>query len=277
MKKLIVIFGCAAVALTGCASRRVADVEAGDIPCMPGVMSLDARHAHLKSILGIDDAALPDTNRFVLGVGDYSQVFRLDKPFGGFAEARVYLDRMEDSRLCTVDGKPHRLRSVELKRLLPDDATDKEAVSEWQSACDLVADMLEVESPKVRIVDIEKWRKAPECLHGLGQIRSRVTFDLSDNQDISVSLTEPAYVMRNGRAVVICPGYVEIDLMYNRSLCLGGIGRLKTGDEDEKVELEIDFGPDCRDRLAEALKVGIERRAKRAKRKPAKEEWNKAK
>ena len=80
MKKLIVIAGCAAVALTGCASRRVADVEEGDIPCMPGVMSLEARHAHLKSILGIDDAALTDTNRFVLGVGDYSQVFRLDKP-----------------------------------------------------------------------------------------------------------------------------------------------------------------------------------------------------
>ena len=37
---------------------------------------------------------------------------------------------------------------------------------------------------------------------------------------------------------------------------------------------EIDFGPDCRDNLAEALKNSIE---KRATRKPARDDWNKGK
>jgi hypothetical protein len=64
--------------------------------------------------------------------------------------------------------------------------------------------------------------------------------------------------------------------MYNRSLCIGGGGRLKSGDE-EKVEKEIAFGPDCGDKLAEALKAGVERRAKRAKRNPSKEGGSKAK
>ena len=40
---------------------------------------------------------------------------------------------------------------------------------------------------------------------------------------------------------------------------------------EEKVEREIDFGPDCRDKLAKALKDGIERRAQRAKRKQVKD------
>ena len=277
MKHCVVVVAAAVCGLlAGCVTHQAAAVEECNIPSVPGIMHLEARHAHLKSILGIDDAALADTNRFVLGEGKYSQEFKLDKPFGGFVEARVYLDGMEDLRLRTTDGKPHRLRSVELTHRLPADATEEEVVSKWQSACDFVADMLDVEPPKVRLVDVEKWRKGPECLHGLGQVRSCVTFDLADNQDIDVRLEEPVYVMRNGKAVVSCPGYVEIDLMYNRSLCLGGVGRLKTGDE-EKVEKEIAFGPDCCDKLAEALKNGIERRTKRANRKPAKDDGNKGK
>ena len=273
MKKLMVIVGCAATALAGCVTRQ-AVVEEVCNGRLPGITRLDAKHARLKSILGINDAALADTNRFVLGAGNYSQVFRLDKSFGGFVDARVYLDRMEYPRLRTDDGKPHRLRSVELKRRLPDGVSDKDLASEWQAACDLVADILDVEPPKVRLVDVEKWRKGPECLlRGFGHIRSCVTFDLADDQDIDVRLTEPVYVMRNGKAVMACPGYVEIDLMYNRSLCLGGIGKPKARGE-EKVEKEIAFGPDCRDKLAKALKDGIERRAKR---KAAKDGENKAK
>ena len=267
----MVIIGCAAVALTGCATRQAVVVTERNGNCSPGITRLETKHAHLKSILGIDDVVLADTNRFVLGENNYSHEFILDKPFGGFVEARVYLDRMEDPRLRTTDGKPHRLRSVELKRRLPDDATDKEAISEWQAACDFVANMLNVESPKVRLVDIEKWRKGFEGLHGLGKVRSCVKFDLADNQDIAVRLSEPVYVMRNGKAVMACPGYVEINLTYNKSLehsilCRCYSCRPKTGDKD-KAEMEIDFGPDCRAKLAEALKDGIERHAKPAKHK----------
>ena len=264
MKKLMVIIGCAAVAMTGCVTRRAVVVEDDD--SFPGSMTLEAKHAHLESILGINDVVLADTNRFVLGEGDFSQKLKLDKPFCGFAEARVYLDKMEDPRLRTSDGKPHRLRSVELKRRLPNDATDKEAISKWQAACDLVADILDVEPPKVRLVDVEKWRKGFECLHGLGQVSSCVTFDLADSQDIDVRLSEPVYIMRNGKAVMARPGYVEIELMYNRSLCFFNIDDPKTRGE-EKVEMEVDFGPDCRAKLAEALKAGIVRHAKPTKRK----------
>ena len=257
------IVGCAAMA--GCATRQVAVTEERD-DRLPGMMRLQAKHAHLKSVLGIDDAVLADTNKFVLGECSYSQKFKLDEPFGGFAEARVYLDKMGDSPFCTTDGKPHRLRSIELKRRFPDDATEKDIVSEWQAACNLIADMLDVEAPKVRLVDLEKWRKGVEGINGFGFIRSCMTFDLADGQDIDVRLAEPSYVMRNGKAVVAQSGYVEIDLTFNRRLCYGGARKI---DGKENVEKEIDFGPDCRDKLAKALRDGIERQTQRAKRKPA--------
>ena len=271
MKRLMLIIGCVGVAMAGCVSRQAAVVVEERDGQLPGCTSLEAKHAHLKSVLGIDDAVLADTNRFVLGEGNYCQEFKLDKPFGGFDEARVYIDKMEDMRSRKPDGKPHRLRSVTVRRWLPDDATDKEAVSEWQSACDFVADMLDVESPKVELVDVEKWRKMAEAFLRIGLVRSCVTFYLADNQHIDVRLMEPIYIVRNGKAILVIPGYLEIDLMYNRSLCIGGGGRLKSGDE-EKVEKEIAFGPDCGDKLAEALKSGVERRAKRAKRKAQSEQ-----
>ena len=110
MNKLTMIAGCAAVALAGCATRQAAIVEeCNDGPCLPGITNLEAKHARLKSILGINDAALSDTNRFVLGEGDFSQKLKLDKPFCGFAEARVYLDKMEDPRLQGVRFVPPRL------------------------------------------------------------------------------------------------------------------------------------------------------------------------
>ena len=49
---------------------------------MISYMHLEARHAHLKSILGIDDAVLADTNRFVLGDGNYSQSAQWSTGFG---------------------------------------------------------------------------------------------------------------------------------------------------------------------------------------------------
>ena len=75
--------------------------------------------------------------------------------------------------------------------------------------------------------------------------------------------------MRGGRLEVVIPGSVRIDLMFNQCLCCCFCG-VRVAECDEKVEKEIDFGPDCRDKLAKALKDGIERHVQRAKRKQVK-------
>ena len=280
MKMKQIIAAVLGVAMAGCATRQgVVDVaEENDVCGMMSYMHLEAKHVHLKSILGIDDAVLADTNRFVLGSGSYSHEFTIDKPFGGFSKVRVYLDRMVVDPLGSdAGGKPHRLRSVDLKRWLPDATTEKELLAEWQASCDLVANILDLEPPKVRLVDVGKLRRCrtgriETMLHG---VQSSMTFRLAGNQYITVRLAEPTYAMRDGKAVMVVPGSVSIDLMYNLSLC-GRFAREVSGQE-EKIEKEVDFGPDCRDKLAAALKDGIERRARRVKRKPAKDNVNKAK
>lgn len=265
MKKLLLIVGCAAVALAGCATRQVMTEEVRNVPCLPGITRHDAKHARLKSILGIDDAVLADTNRFVLGVGDYSQVFKFDEPFCGFVNARVYLDTMEDPRLRTTDGKPHRLRSVELTRRLPSASKEADILAEFQTSCDFVAEILGIEPPQARlIIDVDKWRKGlGEALYLLDGITSTMVFALADGQRIAVRLTEPLYAVRNGKMVMARPGLVKIDLTFNPSLMHHG--RHRPIGEKTPVEKEIDFGPDCRDKLAKALKDGIERRSRARK------------
>ena len=285
MKKLMVIIGCAVVAaalgaVAGTTNQvAVADAtksgEAAQVRSdreeqrrrMMAIHDelrgktkecLEVKHVRLKSILGINDTVLAETNRFPICSGMFSQLVRLslDKPFGGFSEVYVRLGGSGILQSAN-DCEPHRLRSVELRRQLPDDVMDKDLASEWQASCDFVANILKVESPKVQRVDVEKWRKR-QGSRWIG-ICSRVTFELAGNQYIDVRLTEPVYAMRNGQTVVVHPGYVEIDLTYNRNLYCDGVYG-KTPDDEKAVEKEIDFGPDCRDKLAEALKTEIEKR-----------------
>ena len=234
------------------AARR--DRDAANVNCV----TVDAKQVRLKSILSINDTVLAETNRFPICSGMFSQLVRLslDKQFGGFSEVYVRLGGSGILQSAN-DCEPHRLRSVELRRQLPDDVMDKDLASEWQASCDFVANILKVESPKVQLVDVEKWRKR-QGSRWIG-ICSRVTFELVGNQYIDVRLTEPVYAMRNGQTVVVHPGYVEIDLTYNRNLYCDGVYG-KTPDDEKAVEKEIDFGPDCRDKLAEALKTEIEKR-----------------
>ena len=278
MKNLIVIAGCVAVALVGCVTRQaVVDVaEEGDVCGMISYMHLEAKHAHLKSILGIDDAALADTNRFVLGSNDYGHEFTLEKPFGGFSQARVYLDTHKLRGERAPDGRPHQLRRVELKRYLANASTEQELLAELQASCDFVADILGVEPPKAQLVDVRKLRGRMAMMEvAFRGVRTSMAFELADGQHITVALTEPVRAIRDGEMLVVIPGNVEIELVFSKECCGGCVRNID--EKDEKVEMEIDFGPDCRDKLAEALKNGIERRTKRAKRRSAKGDGNKGK
>ena len=262
MKKLVMIAGCAAAAaIAGCATRQSA-VETEREFSDTGRTSINARFAQMKSVLGINDAVLSDTNRFVLGTNGYGLDITLDEPFGGFTTATVHLDKMEPPRLTlrTPDGKPHQLRSVELRRWL---SSESDVVAEFQAACDFVADILDVEHVQVRLVDLGKCRSELSRLLLLSPLRSSMVFELARGQSISVRLAEAQYAKRDGKIVFVCPGYVEIDMDFNKSL--GLLGR-RRGICELPGEKEIDIGPDCADKLAETLMSGVERRARRKER-----------
>ena len=225
-------------------------------------MRIDAKHVHLKSVLGVNEALLADTNRFaIVERRDCWINIQLDKPFGGFSEAIVYIDGaltglLSRRRNGTTGCKLHRLHSVALRRWLPDTATDKDFLSEWQSSCDFVASILGVGAPKVKLADVKEWRKdLANERRGLLDFRnsSRVAFNVANDQNIEVCLVEPTYAMRDGKFAVVKPGLILMSINL-RETPQNGKGEDEGQKAEPSVKKEIDFGPDCADKLAKAIR-----------------------
>ena len=261
MKRVLMVAGCAAIAAAGCVTQPEKVAEIRSDAELPGVTSVEAKQVHLKSVLGINDVVLADTNRFMLGNSRYCYTVKFDKPFGGFAEASVFLDERDVRSGRTPSDKPHRLYYVSMTRMLPDVMTVDEMLAEWRAACRLVSDILDMETPKVMLADLDNWREnsVTATIGSSDGIESSLDIKLGGNQDITVTLTEPVYAVRNGKAILLNSGSVRIDLAFNRTL---DVVPHRMDFAKETIEKEIDFGPDCRDQLADALKNAVERRAR---------------
>ena len=226
------------------------------------VINVDAKHVHLKRVLGINEALLSDTNRFaIIERRAGLQTIQLDKSFGGFSEAIIHLNdglnRLRNLRQSgTADYKPRRLHGIALRRWLPDTATDKDFLAEWQSSCDFVAGILGVCAPKVKLADVKEWRKdLANERRGLLDFRnsSRVAFNVANDQNIEVCLVEPTYAVRDGKFAVVKPGLILISVSL-RDAPQNGKGEDVGQKAEPSVKNEIDFGPDCADRLATAIR-----------------------
>lgn len=217
----------------------------------------DCRHVRLKSVFGLSDDVLADTNRFQLGEAPYGIRCDLDKPFLGCKEARVYLDEMGFPSRTGARPRAHKLRSVQLERALPDDAGSEVLLREAKSIIAEISKWLGMELPDVELVDV--------CRRGKSLKRSRsmdgntcVRFTLVDGQDIEIRLLEGLYVMRDGIPRLVDRPSIRIDITYNSELGVLASVRRRMDEEKgrgakAKVDKEIDVGPDCSDKLAQAL------------------------
>ena len=211
--------------------------------------SVDCRHIKLKSVMGIDDEILKNTNRFPLAATKHRYIFNLDNPIYGFAEVCVFLNGRD---LESVPRNiPHRLRSVIfMKEIAPDSNLEKE----YKALCAAIADFLKVKMPEVRLAEgdnsIKKGYSENMC-------RSSVGFMLGNNQFISVAAYNPRYVLRDGQPVLSTNAKVEIGVTYNLKLSWDKIDKFKC----EKVEVarEVDFGFDCSEALSKAMKSRIKK------------------
>ena len=257
MKSTIKNIAMAAMAaFAGCASV-IDSSENGDDFRRAGYerTEVDCRHIRLKSVMGIDDAVLKNTNRFPLAATDSSYKFKLEKSFCGCTEAEVSLNKIS---LFYSSGKssrkdPHQLRELTFKKILSSDATAEELAKEYRIICDTLADMLGMESPKAELVDDGHVDRK----HG----RSSVRFQLGNGQSIIVTASDPIYVKRKGKPVLMSRAGIEIDITFNDELDLCSF-RVKEN-ENTAVERELDFGFDCAEALSMAMKSGIENKNKR--------------
>ena len=223
----------------------------------------DCRHVHLKSLFGLSDAVLADTNRFQVGKTPYGIRLSLDKPFLGCKEARVYLDEMDLPSRTSARSKAHQLRSVRLERTLPDDAGSESLLREAKSIVAEISKWLSVEAPDVELSDVGPQEKGLKRIRSLGG-HTCVCFNLAEGQDIDVRLFEGLYVMRDGVPRLIDGPSIKIDITYNSELGIRALAMSIRRMEDEKrhgektkVDKEIDIGPDCSDKLAKALHDAI--------------------
>ena len=263
MKNTLIIACCmAAVAICGCVhNNAVEDVwDAG-----PGGRLFQhhaCEHVRLKSVLGLSDAVLADTNRFLAGSARYSHRITLDKPFLGCREATVYFDEMMALRSTAGSANPHRLRSVELKHALPEQITSAGLLREGNKVVGEIAELLDVEPPDVELSDIGAWRRFTDRMEVIRGVETTVFFDLADGQNIAVRLIEPLYAIRDGVPMLVKQPCIEVDIAFNDKLCGSECMRHLRGKECDsvKVEKELDIGDDCSDKLERELKNGVLRR-----------------
>ena len=244
----------AMAAFAGCASAGGTSEEGDCISrCGSKNTSVDCRHIKLKSVMGIDDEVLKNTNRFPLAATKRFYIFNLDKPFYDFTKVCVFLN--ESDRESVPRNMPHRLRSVIfMKEIAPDLNLEKE----YKALCAAIADFLKVKMPEVRLAEgdnsIKKGYSENMC-------RSSVGFMLGNNQFISVAAYNPRYVLRDGQPVLRTKAMVDIGVTYNSKLSWDGIDKFKC----EKVDVvrELDFGFDCSEALSKAMKSSIKKTVRR--------------
>ena len=251
MKSTIKNIAMAAMAaFAGCASV-IDSSENGDDFRRTGYerTEVDCRHIRLKSVMGIDDAVLKNTNRFPLAATKRFYIFNLDNPFYDFTKVCVFLN--ESDRESVPRNMPHRLRSVIfMKEIAPDLNLEKE----YKALCGAIADFLKVKMPEVRLAEGDNSIKKG---YSKNMCRSSVVFMLGNNQFISVAAYNPRYVLRDGQPVLRTKAMVEIAVTYNMKLSWDGIDKFKC----EKVDVvrELDFGFDCSEALSKAMKSRIKK------------------
>jgi hypothetical protein len=256
----------AVVAICGCVHKAVETGDSAGGDMHSSYQSCKCEHVHMRSVLGLTDEVLADTNRFPLGTMRHSHYAKLDRPILGCTDANFYLDELVRPRRYDTRKTPHRLRSVELKRVLPDDATADTLRREGKNVIGEIARWLDVEPPDIELVDVNKWRKEFERIQ-LTHVHTMVCFDLAKEQKITVRLVEGGYVVRDGIAMLASPSRIEVAFTYSHKLFNAGFAWLKQESTNDtiKVEKELDIGDDCADKLAKAIRRDIAEQAARRK------------
>jgi hypothetical protein len=238
--------------------------------------TIDCRHIKLKSIAGIDDEVLKNTDRFPLAVPNWLCTFKIEKPFLGCTVVEVCLNDVEtyfdkvmmrlgkEDKFQNSRKHPHQLRDVKFTKTLISTASAEDLLEETQKTCDEIADLLKVEAREIKLFDAEEYDEAThrQWYPGLwAAMGAREAFNLGDEQSISVHAIEPTYFIRNGRPIVRRKGKIDITVYFNDKL---GFCRCRKPESAKvAIDRELDFGFDCSEALSKAMMSSIKKTVRR--------------
>ena len=237
-----VIVGILGIVAVGCASN----------PAIKG------RLAHpeikLKTIFGINEEMLADTNRFPVS-SDHWYDFDLPEDMGGFKTVKFSL---KDEK-----GK-FGIFNVEMVKKLHSDSDDSDLLKEFKSAVDMVGRVVGVDIECPVLVDVDEWKRH-WGRYSVGadflRLGSNVQIELADGYSIKIEAKDATYVKRKGEHQLVANAAVVVAVRNNKD----GLRRLRMrrlGMKGKPVAVarEIEFGADLSQRLSEAVKKEAEKR-----------------
>ena len=210
----------------------------------------------LKTIFGINEEMLADTNRFPVSSCCWHE-FELPEDMAGFKTVNFSLT---DSK-----GK-FGIFKVEMQKELPPESDDAELYKEFKSAVDMVGNALgiELKCPDLGNVDAHIDLIA-RMVGDLGIRRldlpsSHLRVKLADGYSINIEAKDAVYVKRNGKFCLVANALVEVDIRNDNGIRMR---RRMSGLNDKPVAVtrEVDFGIDLSKQLSEAAKDAAEGRS----------------
>ena len=249
-----VIVGILGVVAVGCASNPAIQIVEDETASMR-----HGRLAHpeikLKTIFGINEEMLADTNRFPVS-SDHWYDFDLPEDMGGFKTVKFSL---QDDK-----GK-FGIFNVEMVKKLPSDSDDSDLLKEFKSAVNMVGRVVGVDIECPVLVDVDEWKRH-WGRYSVGadflRLGSNVQIELADGYSIKIEAKDATYVKRKGEHQLVANAAVVVAVRNNKD----GLRRLRMrrlGMKGKPVAVarEIKFGADLSQRLSEAVKKEAEKRS----------------
>ena len=248
-----VIVGILGIVAVGCASNPAIKIVEDETASMR-----HGRLAHpeikLKTIFGINEEMLADTNRFPVS-SDHWYDFDLPEDMGGFKTVKF--------SLLDEKGK-FGIFNVEMVKKLHSDSDDSDLLKEFKSAVDMVGRVVGVDIECPALVEVDEWKRH-WGRYSVGadflRLGSNVQIELADGYSIKIEAKDATYVKRKGDLQLVANAAVAVVVRNNKS----GLSRLRMrrlGMKEKPVAVarEIEFGADLSQRLSEAVKKEAEKR-----------------
>ena len=248
-----VIVGILGIVAIGCASNPAIKIVEDETVSMR-----QGRLAHpeikLKTIFGINEEMLADTNRFPVS-SDHWYDFDLPEDMGGFKTVKF--------SLLDEKGK-FGIFNVEMVKKLHSDSDDSDLLKEFKSAVDMVGRVVGVDIECPVLVEVDEWKRH-WGRHSVGfdflRLESTVQIELADGYSIKIEAKDATYVKRKGEHQLVANAAVVVAVRNNKD----GLRRLRMrrlGIKEKPVAVarEIEFGADLSQWLSEAVKKEAEKR-----------------
>ena len=202
----------------------------------------------LKTIFGVNEERLADTNRFPVS-SDHWHEIDLPTDMGGFTTAKFSL-KEEKGKLG--------ISYVEMIKSLPPDSDDGDLLKEFRAAVDMIGKVIGVELECPGLMDVDEWRRFDDKdldFNDVLRLCSDFRIELADGCSIDIGAKDATYVKRRGEAKLVQNAAVEV-IVWRHSVhpCPRSLYMLTKKVKPGTIMREVEFGADLSQQLSEAMK-----------------------